>query len=183
MKNILQHVPITTQRLQLESLSMKYIQEIYKEFTDEVTKRLRASTPKNIEEEEARIITTDKKHKQWTDLRLVVTGAEGEFIWCCGIMDLDTHVPELWLWLKQSARGKGYGKEVVGALINRLENHKKFEYIIYRACIENIGSQKIAESFGWELQCDESGNAKIFTEWKFDKSSSFPAVEYKIYKK
>lgn len=183
MKNILQHVPITTQRLQLESLSMKYVQEIFKEFTDEVTKYLRAITPKHIEEEEKRILETQEKHEKWTDLRLVVTDAEGVFIWCCGVMGLATQTPELWLRIKQSARWKGYGKEMIGALIKRLENHKEFDYIIYRACTENIGSQKIAESFGGELQRDESGNAKIFTERKFDKSSSFDAVEYRIYKK
>jgi hypothetical protein len=64
MGNILQHVSITTQRLQLESLSMKYIQEIFKELTDEVTKYLRATTPKYIEEEEKRILETQEKYKQ-----------------------------------------------------------------------------------------------------------------------
>ena len=72
---------------------------------------------------------------------------------------------------------------MIAALIQRLENHKRFDYIIYRACTENIGSRKIAESLGGELQLDEQGNAKILIEHKFDNSSSFEAVEYRIYKK
>jgi len=162
---------------------MKYIQEIFKELTDEVTKYLRATTPKYIEEEEKRILETQEKYKQWIVLNLVATDTEGEFIWSCGITGLNTQTPEVWLWIKQSARWKGYGKEMIGVLIKRLENYKEFDYIIYGTCTENVGSQKIAEFFGGELQRDESGNAKIFTEWKFDKSSSFDAVEYRIYKK
>jgi hypothetical protein len=57
-------IQITTERLQRELLSMKYIQEIFKEFTDEVTKYLRASTPKTIEDEEKWVLTTEEKHKK-----------------------------------------------------------------------------------------------------------------------
>lgn len=57
-------IQISTERLQRETLSMKYIQEIFKEFTDDVTKRLRASTPKTIEEEEDRVRRSIEKLKQ-----------------------------------------------------------------------------------------------------------------------
>ncbi|MEI6673297.1 MAG: GNAT family N-acetyltransferase [bacterium] len=87
------------------------------------------------------------------------------------------------MWIKESARGKGYGKEMIAGLINRLEAHKKFDYIVYRAHAENIATNKIATSFGGELQLDEQGNPKTFTEHKFDNSSSFEALEYRIPKK
>jgi hypothetical protein len=72
---------------------------------------------------------------------------------------------------------------MIGGLLAWLEAHKDFEYIIYRAAVENVGSRKIAESFGGVIQRDNQGNEHIFPEWKFDKSSNFPAVEYRIYKK
>ncbi len=178
-----ENITIKTERLFLERTTITYVEEIFKEFTDEVTKYLRASTPKNIEEEKQWIERTKEKYNQWTAMSLVVTDTSGAFIWNCEIMHLDTQNPELWLRLKQSARWKGYGKEMIAALIQRLENHKRFDYIIYRACTENIGSRKIAESLGGELQLDEQGNAKILIEHKFDNSSSFEAVEYRIYKK
>ena len=59
-----ENVHITTKRLRIEILSMKYIQEIFKEFTDEVTKTLRASTPKAIEEEEEWVKRSAEKFKQ-----------------------------------------------------------------------------------------------------------------------
>ena len=65
MENINTNEPlITTPRLRRELLSMKYIQDIYKELTDEVTKYLRVPTPKNIEEEEQRVISSQEKMKQ-----------------------------------------------------------------------------------------------------------------------
>ena len=64
MKYINNHLPISTPRLQLELVSMKYVEEIFKEFTDEVTKTLRASTPKKIEEEAERVIRSQEKYKQ-----------------------------------------------------------------------------------------------------------------------
>jgi hypothetical protein len=44
---------------------------------------------------------------------------------------------------------------MIAGLINRLEAHHKFDYIIYRAHVDNIATNKIAKSFGGELQLDE----------------------------
>lgn len=71
---------IETQRLQIEALSMKYIQEIFKEFTDEVTKTLRASTPKVIEEEEERVKRSGEKYINGTDINFTVADREGNFL-------------------------------------------------------------------------------------------------------
>lgn len=127
---------------------MRYLQEIFKEFTDEVTKTLRASTPKHIEDEEEWIKRSIEKFKQGTNINFCVADKEGTFIGCCSIMHLDTHTPEIGLRMKQSVRGKGYGKEMVGALIDRLQKNKEFDHIIYRAMTDNIASRKIAEHFG-----------------------------------
>ncbi len=176
-------IQIHTKRLQREILSMKYVQEIFKEFTDEVTQRLRASTPKTIQEEYERVKRSIEKYKNRSDVNFTVNDEEGNFIWCCGIMHLQEKVPEVGLRIKQSARGKGYGKEMIGGLITWIQANKDCDYILYRAYTENFGSRKIAEHFGWELQRDEQGKEKIFIENKFDDSWSFDAVEYRIYKK
>jgi [ribosomal protein S5]-alanine N-acetyltransferase len=73
-------IQISTKRLQRETVSMKYIQEIFKEFTDDVTKRLRTSTPKTIEEEYARVERSIEKYKNRTDVNFTVTDKEGNFI-------------------------------------------------------------------------------------------------------
>lgn len=174
---------IQTPRLQWHPLSITYVQEIFKEFTDAVTKYLRASTPKKIEEEEQWIMSATEKDNKGICLHRVVTDETGAFVWCCELMNIHTKTPEFGLRIKESARGKWYGKEMIGGLLAWLEAHKDFEYVIYKAAVENKGTRKIAESFGGIIQRDKQGNEYIFPEWKFDKSSSFPAVEYRIYKK
>jgi len=72
---------------------------------------------------------------------------------------------------------------MIGGLIKWIQEHRDFDYIIYRAKTDNIGTRKIAEHFGGVLELNEQGEEKIFIEDKFDKSSSFEAVEYRIYKK
>ena len=182
-KNTSSESIITTPRLQREVLSMKYIQDIFKELTDEVTKYIRVPTPKKIEEEEQRVLSSQEKMKEWILMNLIVTDTEGNFIWACGIINLSSTTPEIGLRIKESARGKWYGKEMVGWLINRLETHKEFEYIVYHVHKDNIGSRKIAESFGGVLQLNTEGEENIFIQEKFDHSSTYPVVEYRIYKK
>lgn len=140
-------------------------------------------TPKSITQEEDRIRDSREKHLSGVKMNFVVTDPQGNFIGTCGVEWLKTKTPELGLRIKQSARGKWYGKEMIATLIKRVQEHNDFDYLVYRAHIDNVATRKIAERFGWEIQRDEQGNEKIFTEWKFDKSSSFPAVEYRIYKK
>lgn len=178
-----ENITIETERLLLVPISMKYVQEIFKELTDEVTKYLRVPTPTKIEQEEEWILSAQEKLKAGIDINFVVTNEQWDFVGTCGFVNINTKTPEIGLWLKESARGKGYGKEMISTLINRLEINKDFDYIMYRAHVENIATRKIAECFGGELQRDEEGKELLFTEWKFDKSSSSLAVEYRIYKK
>jgi 5'(3')-deoxyribonucleotidase len=71
---------IQTERLQRELLSMKYIQEIFKELTDEVTKYLRVPTPQKIEQEEEWVIRSQEKYEKGSLINFVVTDASGDFI-------------------------------------------------------------------------------------------------------
>lgn len=178
-----QNILFTSEKLQRELLSMKYIQEIFKELTDEVTKYLRVSTPKNIEQEENWIRDSKEKYEKGENINFIVTDTQGDFVGICWVEKLKTKTPELWLWLKQSARGKWYGKEMIKTIIKRVQEHSDFDYLIYRAHVDNIATRKIAESFGWVIQLDEKWKEKIFIEEKFDKSLTSEAVEYRIPKK
>lgn len=184
MENIATNdIRFSTEKLNRELLSMKYVEEIFKELTDEVTKYLRVSTPTDIQQEKDRIIKSKETYEKGENINFIVTDKTGDFIWTAGIMDLNTRTPEVGLRLKQSARRKGYGKEMIATVIKRLEDHNDFDYIIYDAHVDNVATRKIAERLGGVLQVDEDGKEKIFTDWKFDKSSSFSAVQYRIYKK
>ncbi|MEI7919167.1 MAG: hypothetical protein WCH65_02970 [bacterium] len=90
-----QNILFSTETLQREELSMKYVQEIFKELTDEVTKYLRVPTPKKIEQEEDRIRNSKEKHLAGGKMNFIVTDTQGDFIGTCGVENLDTKTPEL----------------------------------------------------------------------------------------
>lgn len=78
-----QNILFTSEKLQRELLSMKYIQEIFKELTDEVTKYLRVSTPKNIEQEENWIRDSKEKYEKGENINFIVTDTQGDFVGIC----------------------------------------------------------------------------------------------------
>lgn len=81
MKNTTNNLfPIRTERIQLHLVTMKYVEEIFKEFTDEVTKYLRTPTPENLEYEKQWVRKSKLKHKEGIETNFVITDTEGRFI-------------------------------------------------------------------------------------------------------
>lgn len=58
----------------------------------------------------------------------------------------DSPSPELGLWLKESAQGQGFGREVVAALVEWGHATLGKESFIYPVAIQNTASRRIAES-------------------------------------
>jgi RimJ/RimL family protein N-acetyltransferase len=66
--------------------------------------------------------------------------------WHGSFEDADSASPELGLWLKESAHGQGFGREVVASLIEW--GHASFgkESFSYPVAVENTASRRIAEN-------------------------------------
>ncbi len=140
---------IESGRLRLVPISPKYREDIFREFTDEITTFMRAPTPKSIADTDAFIEKSQKESREGSELVLVTTDKiTGEFIGCCGIHKTNTPLPEFGIWIKKTAQGKKYGGEIVRALKRWVEDTMEFEQLVYHAAKENIRSRKIAESLG-----------------------------------
>ncbi|WHT39219.1 GNAT family N-acetyltransferase [Myroides sp. mNGS23_01] len=84
------------------------------------------------------------------DITLLATDNQtGEFIGCCGIHDICDESISIGLWIKESANGKGYGKEIVRALEQFVFDHLAVDYLIYNVERNNAGSINIAEKLGY----------------------------------
>jgi len=73
---------------------------------------------------------------------------------CLGMASLegaDSLCPELGLWLKESAHGQGFGREVVAALVEWGHAFLGKGSFIYPVAVRNIASRRIAESLGGEI--------------------------------
>ena len=68
--------------------------------------------------------------------------------------------PELGLWLKSSAQGKGYGYEALRGLVDYLNATGKYQYYVYEVDVRNAASIHLVEKFRHE----KCGCEKVTTE-------------------
>lgn len=167
---------ITTERLLLVPLSLEYAEDLFAEFTDEITEYMYPKTPINIQETIDYITQAIPKMQKGTDMtRVILNKDTKEFLGAGGLHQLDTDTPEPGIWIKKSAHGNGYGKEAIAALKDWAEKNLKYSYLKYPVDKRNIGSRKIAESLGGIIE-DEYQKANMA-------GKMLDEVEYRIYKK
>jgi RimJ/RimL family protein N-acetyltransferase len=76
---------------------------------------------------------------------------KGEGLGMASLEDADSASPELGLWLKESAHGQGFGREVVASLIewgHASLGKVSFSYLV---AVENVVSRRIAENLHGEI--------------------------------
>ncbi|WP_160138837.1 GNAT family N-acetyltransferase [Chryseobacterium sp. c4a] len=143
------NIKIKTEYLTLQPVKELYIDDILEHFTKDVTQYM----PFNPEGDRKDIVNfvseSERGLSQNTDLVMVVLDSTETFIGCCGIHDITEESIELGLWLKESSQGKGFGTEIITALIKFLEKNFTFKYILYPVDENNIASKKIPEKLGF----------------------------------
>ncbi|MEM7593608.1 MAG: GNAT family N-acetyltransferase [Cyanobacteria bacterium P01_A01_bin.83] len=144
---------ITGERIRLLIIDSKFEQDIFREFTDEVTKYMIPSPAKNIEETGNFITESRSGIKAGYNLQFVVVSkTTGEFLGNCGLHgENKVKTPELGIWLKKNAHGKGYGREAVRTLVKWSKNNINIDYFVYPVDRRNVASRKIPESLGGKI--------------------------------
>jgi [ribosomal protein S5]-alanine N-acetyltransferase len=165
---------IETENLFLKPISFDHQEDIFKEFTPEITVFMFSKAPDKIEETIAFIETASAKNKAGQELTIeIVDKKNGEFLGCGGLHPVNCRTPELGIWIKKSAHGHGYGKEAMVALKKWADENIDYDYILYPVDRQNYPSRRIPEFLG----------GKIFTEYeKINRSGNkLNIVEYRIY--
>lgn len=146
-------VTIESERLRLVALSDKFEQDIFQEFTSEITLYMFPSPPKNIEETRSFIVENRRSMQAGNNLVFtILSKKKEEFFGCCGLHgEGKVRTPELGIWLKKSSHRNGYGREAIQTLVNWSRNNIDFDYFIYPVDRKNIASSKIPESLGGEI--------------------------------
>ena len=84
-----------------------------------------------------------------TNLQMVILSRPDEvFLGCIGLHAVDRSDPEMGLWLKEAAHGRGLGREAAGALIAWACAQGRFTCIRYPVDRRNLASRKIPEAHG-----------------------------------
>lgn len=168
-------VKIETPNLLLVPISMKYREDIFREFTEEIAKYMFPQPSADISATDAFINNSLKDLAEGKDLQIVILDkTSGEFIGCGGLHNLNAPAPELGIWIKKSAHGKKLGREAVAGLKNWADQNISYDYLFYPAAPDNIPSRKIPESLG----------GKIIREYETTNlnGKKMTMVEYRIYK-
>lgn len=140
---------IETERLRLLPTSEEFAEDIFKEFTDEVTTFMLPKTPTSIDDTLEFIRVSKEKMSKGVGLEVAIFKKDtGEFLGHGGIKEVNTDTPELGIWIKKGAHGNKYGREAVIGLKNWIDQNLKYRYIVYPVDRRNIPSRKIAESLG-----------------------------------
>jgi ribosomal-protein-alanine N-acetyltransferase len=145
----LRAVVIETERLRLVPMALEYAEQIFSEFTAEITRYMYPETPIRIEETREWIMKALGQINRGTDLPVaVLKKADGEFLGGAGLHRLDTDMPELGIWIKKSAHGNGYGKEAVFGLKAWADGNVGYRYLVYPVERGNPASRRIPEALG-----------------------------------
>lgn len=143
---------IKTDRLLLVPISIQYSQDIYREFTPEVTRYMYPRTPEKIEETIEYIQDRTERMKRGEEIVVTILDKyTKEVLGGSGLHHLKTRELEFGIWIKKGAHGNKYGQEAIGGLKNWAEKNFDFDYFIYPADRNNIPSRKIAESLGGKI--------------------------------
>lgn len=167
---------IESERLLLVPISMQYKDEIFREFSPEITTFMFPASAKEISETEKFIKDSLKGLGEGSNLQLVIIGKDPqEFFGCVGLHHIDGKTPEMGIWIKKSAHGNGYGKEAIVAVKKWADENLDYHYLLYPVADKNISSRKIAESLGGKIEAeyDEKGLG----------GNKYHCLEYRIYPK
>ena len=145
---------IETERLILKPVSLDYAEDIFREFTPEVTQNLLTQPTGNFEDTRKFILKNQEKMQQKMGIQMVILNKNGEFL---GITSLNNiGKPELLpsIWLKTTAQNQGFGNEAFTAMFEWAKKHFNFEYIAYGVFEGNERSFKIAKKLGGKFVLD-----------------------------
>ncbi|MGH2414924.1 MAG: GNAT family N-acetyltransferase, partial [Microcystaceae cyanobacterium] len=145
-------VKIFTNQLLLISVLQKYKEDIFREFTKEITTYMYPRPPQDMTETEEFINDSLCEMQTGTHLIMVILKKDSqEFLGCTGIHEIHSKNPVLGIWIKKSAHGQGYGLEAITALKNWADENLDYEYLIYDVDKENIPSRRIPEKLGGQI--------------------------------
>ena len=146
----LENLQIETERLILKPISLDFTQEIFEEFTTEITEFLFVQPTGKIGDKIKFIEDSIQKNKEKIDLTCLILNKNNEFLGLVGLHHLDDK-PSFGIWLKKLAQGQDLGKETIKNLSNWAFENLNLPYITYEIFEKNSQSQKLIDSIGGQF--------------------------------
>jgi [ribosomal protein S5]-alanine N-acetyltransferase len=137
-------------RIRLRSVHERYGEAIFREFTEEIVRYMNPVPPKTLADSLAFISQTREGMLEGADLACaILTRDAGEFLGVCGFHGRESPTtPELGIWIKKEAHGRGYGREAVVTLAGWAVQNIAFDALLYPVDRANHPSRRIPECLG-----------------------------------
>jgi RimJ/RimL family protein N-acetyltransferase len=145
---------IETARLSLRRFEMADAEDVFRCITPAVT-RFMAWDPPAFEDYRARCETLVRDGGR-TEVQFVIRRT-GECLGVTAVERPQDELPELGIWMKETAHGQGYGREAVEALARWASAAWDRAGFLYPVALENVASRRIAEGLGGEVIANRSG--------------------------
>jgi RimJ/RimL family protein N-acetyltransferase len=141
---------IEGERVILSPVSDVHAQDIFREFSKNITRYMIPNSINEIAQADEFIETSRKNMESACEIVLAISNKySGEFLGICALHGIEhPNTPELGIWIRKNAHGEKLGREAVRYLIKWALGNLDFSYIIYPVDKNNIPSRKIAESLG-----------------------------------
>jgi ribosomal-protein-alanine N-acetyltransferase len=151
-------VSISGERVRLVPTTVDHAEAVFSEFTDEITRYMYPRPAARLEETLDFIERSRERTAAGGNLQLTILSREtGEFLGCCGLHgESNPRSPELGIWLKRGAHGRGYGREAIGELVGWASDNLVVDHILYPVDRNNLASRKIPESLGGTIVAEKS---------------------------
>lgn len=146
-------INLVSKGLRLRAIKLSDKEDIFCEFTKEITKYMFPMPSESIDGVVSFIKGSLKRMSEGSNIQLVLEDSTShEFYGCVGLHNMDNKTPEFGIWLKKGIHGHGYGKESIHMLYEFVLKNFNFDYILYPVDRDNIASRKIPESLGGVLK-------------------------------
>lgn len=144
-----ENLVITSQRVSLIPISERFAEDVYQEFSEEITRYMMPPPPQDISETLEFIRSSIEGMQRREEFVFVIVDTEGQFLGCAGLHARESsRTPELGIWIKKSAHGSALGRESMHCLHVWASDYLIVDSFTYPVDKKNISSRRIAEALG-----------------------------------
>jgi [ribosomal protein S5]-alanine N-acetyltransferase len=149
MNASLMAVCIDSPRTRLVPIRLTDTRALFETFDARITRYMHPKPSDTVEEMAQFVRDSIAGLEAGTHLQMVILSRPDEgFLGCIGLHALDQAEPEMGIWLKEAAHGRGLGREAAGALIAWACQQDRFEAIHYPVDQRNLASRRIPQAHG-----------------------------------
>ena len=155
---------MTNRKIRIIPFDMKYLEDYYKNFNEEITKYQWPDPFETIEDARALLQDfLDEMEKEET-LVFAVVDTDERFVGSVETHGLSDECPELGVWIIESEQGKGYAYEALKYILDYANSKYGKTEFFYEADVRNTGSNKLLSKFADSYEIEALDTEELVTD-------------------